>query len=240
MFSDTAIKPGDILAVGDLHARYDLLEKLIDRVRGTLAIVIFLGDIIDRGGDDLAVLAKIRHMTENPDDYGLANVFCLMGNHEAMMIDALTGPSSSWRIWLENGGNFEQYDEMREHLDWVEELPIYMTIGDTLFIHAGIYPGKDPLDTINAGKVENLLWMREPFLSLGPRFEEWNPELKHVVFGHTPKFGGVGEGKPYTIPQGTCIDTGAYFTGILTAYNVTQGLFYGIIVPANAEETADC
>jgi hypothetical protein len=58
------------------------------------------------------------------------------------------------------------------------------------------------------------------------------------VFGHTPKI-GVGEGKPYTIPDGICVDTGAYFTGVLTAYNVTQDLFHEFTVPANAEETAN-
>jgi serine/threonine protein phosphatase 1 len=238
MSSDT-IKPGDILAVGDLHARYDLLEKFIDRVRGTLAIVIFLGDIIDRGGEDVAVVNKIRHMTENPDDYGLSNVFCLMGNHEGMFVDAFQGSGADFTLWLQNGGNFEQYAELGEHLDWFADLPVYITIGDTLFIHAGIYPGKDPFDTINAGKTDNILWMREPFLSMGPRFEEWNSELKKVVFGHTPKI-GVGEGKPYTIPDGICVDTGAYFTGVLTAYNVTQDTFHEFTVPANAEETADC
>jgi serine/threonine protein phosphatase 1 len=218
------IKPGDVIAVGDLHARYDLLEKFIDRIRGTLAIVVFLGDIIDRGGEDLAVVNKIRHMTESPDDYGLSNVFCLMGNHEAMFVDAVQGSGADFVLWLQNGGNFEQYDEMSEHLEWLGELPVYITIGETLFVHAGIYPGKDPLETINAGKTDNLLWMREPFLSMGPKFEDWNPELKQVVFGHTPKF-GAGEGKPYTIPQGICIDTGAFFTGVLTAYNVTQETF---------------
>jgi serine/threonine protein phosphatase 1 len=224
MYFDSEVQPGDILAVGDLHARYDLLQAFIERVRGSQAIIIFLGDIIDRGGDDLQVLNEICRMIGSPDDYGLSTVFCLMGNHEAMFIDALTGPASSWTLWLQNGGNFEQYDEMRDHLEWLTELPVYLTIGDTLFIHAGIYPSKDPFETINSGKTDNILWMREPFLSMGPKFEDWNPNLKRVVFGHTPKI-GVGEGKPYTIPQGICIDTGAYWTGILTAYNVTQEVF---------------
>ena len=161
-----------------------------------------------------------------------------MGNHEGMFVDAMLGPGSEWLLWLQNGGNFEQYGEMQEHLQWVADLPVYMTIGDTLFLHAGIYPGKDPYDTINSGKTDNILWMREPFLSMGPRFEEWNPDLKRVVFGHTPKI-GVGEGKPYTIPDGICVDTGAYFTGVLTAYNVTQDTFHEFTVPANAEETAN-
>jgi serine/threonine protein phosphatase 1 len=239
MFFDSEVQPGDILAVGDLHARYDLLEALIERIRDSQAIVIFLGDIIDRGGDDLQVLNEICRMIGSPEDYGLSNVFCLMGNHEAMFVDAVQGSGADFVLWLQNGGNFEQYDEMRDHLEWLTELPVYMTIGDTLFIHAGIYPGKDPYETIDAGKTDNILWMREPFLSMGPKFEDWNPDLKKVVFGHTPKQ-GIGEGKPYTIPQGICIDTGAYFTGVLTAYNVTQDLFHEITVPTNETATADC
>jgi serine/threonine protein phosphatase 1 len=222
---DSEIQPGDVIAVGDIHARYDLLEKFIERVKGSLAVVVFLGDILDRGGEDLAVVNKIRHMTENPDDDGLSNVFCLKGNHEQLFIDAVRGPGQEFLLWIQNGGNFDQFGELQEHVEWFDELPIYMTIGDTMFLHAGCVPGRDPYDLVEKGKVDQLLWIREPFLSLGPQFEKWNPELKRVVFGHTPKI-GLGEGKPYTIPDGICIDTGAFFTGTLTAYNVTQDIFY--------------
>jgi serine/threonine protein phosphatase 1 len=214
------IEPGDIIAVGDIHARYDLFEKLIEHVRGTEAIVILLGDIIDRGGDDVRVLNKVRELLEAPEKEGLSNLFCLMGNHEAMMIDAITGPFSSLNLWLENGGNFEQYPEMHEHLEWIAELPVYITVGETMFIHAGCWPGKDPYDSVNNGQTDSVLWMREPFLTYGPEFEKWNPELKQVVFGHTPR-GPL----PYRIPQGICIDTGAYHTGVLTSYNVTRNTF---------------
>jgi serine/threonine protein phosphatase 1 len=237
MYLDSEIQPGDVIAVGDIHARYDLLEKLIERVRGSLAVVIFLGDILDRGGEDIAVVSKIRHMEENPDDYGLSNVFCLMGNHEKMFVDAVNGPGAEFMLWVQNGGNFEQFGELQEHLDWFEQLPIYMTVGDTLFIHAGIVPGRDPYELVDKGHVDKLVWMREPFLSMGPQFEKWNPELKQVVFGHTPKF-DVGEGEPYTIPDGICVDTGAYFTGVLTGYNVTQETFLKITETTNVEKTA--
>lgn len=227
--------PGDVIAVGDIHARYDLLEKLIEHVRDTQAVIIFLGDIIDRGGQDIQVVETIRKLTEDPESEGLSNVFCLMGNHEGMLIDALTGPMQSTLLWMQNGGNFDQYDVLSEHLEWFEQLPIFMTIDETMFIHAGIYPGVDPTDTINKGKTENLLWMREPFLSYGPEFEKWNPGLKQVIFGHTPKF-DVGEGLPYTIPDGICIDTGAFWTNVLTAYNVTTETFYSYTT--NDESTA--
>jgi serine/threonine protein phosphatase 1 len=233
--STETIQPGDIIAVGDIHARYDLFEQFINGVRGSEAIVVLLGDIIDRGGDDIRVLNKVKELLDDPEKEGLTNLFCLMGNHEAMMVDAFTGSSTSLLLWLQNGGNFEQYAEMQEHLEWVADLPVYMTIGDTMFIHAGFYPGKDPFDTINNGKVDNILWMREPFLSSGPEFEKWNPDLKQVVFGHTPQ-----GPEPYRIPSGVCIDTGAYFTGVLTSYNVNQNTFTSYTLPTDAETTADC
>lgn len=219
----TVINPGDVIAVGDIHARYDLLEMFLEYVQGSLACVILLGDIIDRGGDDIKILNVVSSLIREPEIIGLSNFFCLMGNHEDLFIDAVTGPGDDWALWLHNGGNFEAYGEMQEHLDWLQELPIYLTIGDTLFIHGGIYPGKDPFETINKGKTKNLLWMRSPFLECGPEFEKWNSELKKVVFGHTPG----DDFKPYTIPGGgICIDTGAFHSGILTAYNVTQDVFY--------------
>jgi serine/threonine protein phosphatase 1 len=238
-FSDTPIKPGDILAVGDVHAKYDLLEKFVSRVRGTLAVVVFLGDIIDRGGQDIQVVNRIRHMTESPEDYGLDLVMCLTGNHERMFVDAVQGPSENLYLWLQNGGNFEQFGELQEHTKWFEELPIYVTIGDTLFVHAGIVPGRDPYELVEKGHVDRLVWIREPFLSMGPQFEKWNPDLKRVVFGHTPKF-EIGEGLPYTIPDGVCIDSGAFFTDVLTAYNTTQDTFYQFTTKTNAEATAAC
>jgi len=229
-----AISPGDVIAVGDIHARYDLLEMFLEYVQGSQACVILLGDIIDRGGDDARVLNVVSSLLREPEIVGLSNFFCLMGNHEAMFVDAVTGSGDQWGMWMHNGGNFEQYAEMQEHLDWLSELPVYMTVGDTMFIHGGGVPGRDPFDLVDKGKVDTLLWMREPFLSRGPEFEKWNPELKQIVFGHTPQV-DEGEGQPYTIPNGICIDSGAYFTGTLTAYNVTQETFYQFT--AKDEET---
>lgn len=223
---DLVTEPGDIVAVGDIHARYDLFELLLNHLRGSEATLIFLGDIIDRGGQDIEVLNKVQQLLQNPESEGLSNCFCLMGNHEAMFVDAFMGSGADLTLWLQNGGNFERYGEMQDHLGWISELPVYMTIGETMFIHAGFYPGKDPFETINAGKTDNILWMREPFLSYGPEFEKWNPDLKQVVFGHTPKMPEeVGHGQPYEIPGGVCIDSGAYFTNVLTSYNVTRNTF---------------
>ena len=213
------VSPGDVIAVGDVHGRYDLLDALLAKLRGSEATVILLGDMIDRGGQDIQVLERVKKLLDDPESEGLSNFFALLGNHEQMFIDAAKGPAQELYLWLQNGGNFEQFGEMQEHLPWIEGLPIYMTLGETMFIHAGFYPGVDPLKTINRGGADTIVWMREPFLSQGPQFEKWNPNLKQVVFGHTPKMpNDAGVGQPYTIPGGgVCIDSGAYFTGVLTA-----------------------
>jgi serine/threonine protein phosphatase 1 len=224
----TEINPGDVVACSDIHARYDLLELFLERVKETNAVVIFLGDQIDRGGQDIQVVERIRKLTEDPESEGLSGCFALKGNHEDLFVKAVTGTGDDWGTWLHNGGNFEQFGELQEHLEWFDELPIYMTIGDTLFVHGGLVPGRDPYELVQLGKESTLLWMREPFLSRGPEFEKWNPELKRVIFGHTPIMPDEpGHGLPYEIPGGgVCIDTMAFHSGVLTAYNVTQEAFY--------------
>jgi hypothetical protein len=44
--------------------------------------------------------------------------------------------------------------------------------------------------------------------------------LKKSVFGHTPK-----SALPYAVEDSICIDTGAFQTGTLTAYNSTYDWF---------------
>jgi hypothetical protein len=61
-------------------------------------------------------------------------------------------------------------------------------VGETLFVHAGVFPGVDPAETVAAGKVQKLVWVREPFMTVGPQLEKWTNKLKRVVHGHTPFF----------------------------------------------------
>jgi serine/threonine protein phosphatase 1 len=231
------INPKDVIAVGDIHGCYDLLQEFVETVRNTGAVVIFLGDIIDRGANDLEVVDKICDMTRQPQNYGLESVTCLRGNHEQMFIDAVKKPGSEFLLWIRNGGNFEVFGELQEYLEWMDELPIFTTIRDTLYIHGGCIPGQDPNDTIINGEVSKLMWIREPFTKVGPKLEEWSTTLKKVVFGHTP-LTGANQGQTYDIPGGVCIDTGCYFTGKLTAYNTTQDSFLTFTSSSNVEQTA--
>lgn len=219
-FDDT-INPGDVIAVGDLHGRFDLLEQFLATVKDSGTTVIFLGDLIDRGPDDLKVLQTVFTLTQDPDSWGLQSVYALRGNHEQLFLDAAKsgGRRSNLSLWIQNGGDFDSLNSMREYVSWLLELPLYMTVGDTMFAHAGVFPGENPAVSIAEWRTEELIWMRQPFLTYGPRFELWTDKLNTIVFGHSP----LKAPDPYEIPGGgICIDSGAYFAGVLTSYNATQ------------------
>ena len=80
---------------------------------------------------------------------------------------------------------------------------------DYLFVHAGIRPGIALKDQ----EEDDLLWIRDEFL-------DWKEDFGGliVVHGHT-----VFEGKPGITGNRIGIDTGAYYTGQLTAVGLEQG-----------------
>ena len=226
---DKTISPGDCIAVGDCHGRSDLLDVFLDYVKGTETTVILLGDLIDRGPDCAGVLDRVKALLDDPASWGLQAFYCLRGNHEQLMVDAAEGRASDIQLWRLNGGNAcGQLPRILEHAEWVAKLPLYLTIGDTLFVHAGIHPGKDPaLYTKTRTLREQLLWMREPFLSKGPMFSLWNPRLRRCVHGHTPYLSDERIGTVNVSDTGDRIniDTAAVYSGVLTSYNATRNTF---------------
>ena len=83
-------------------------------------------------------------------------------------------------------------------------LPIFLVVGDYLFVHAGVRPGI-PLPM---QEDEDLLWIRDPFLSTGSELP------LTVVHGHTPC------GEPEFASGRIGIDTGCFSTGRLTVLKV--------------------
>lgn len=227
-FSET-IRPGDVIALGDIHGSWDLYSQFLAWIKDSGASIILLGDMIDRGKWDLEVLNATKGMIQDPEAWGLQSFNALRGNHEQMFIDAAKGKRYDISLWVSNGGKVKLLPKMVEdHLDWVKELPIFMTIGDTLFIHAGVLPGQNPADTVSQGEATTLVWIRNPFLSKGPQLSKWSNTIRRVVHGHTITcYDGDREGfSPIVKKDRVNIDTGAYLSeGFLTAYNVTQNTF---------------
>lgn len=211
-------------AIGDIHGQRAMLEqahRLIraDRVRvhDSEAPVVHVGDLCDRGPDSKGVFDVLLAGRDRGEPW-----IVLKGNHEAMMSEFLDGgPGSAW-LMEGNGGpaTLASYgvtgvsvfhrDALREaarahipetHRAFLHALPTSLHLDDLFFCHAGIRPGI-PLD---AQSEEDLLWIREPFLS---STADHGPLIVH---GHTP----VGAVTHYG--NRLALDTGAGFGGPLSA-----------------------
>ena len=215
-----------IYAIGDIHGRLDLLDKLHERIaqdakaaRAPRNLVIYLGDYIDRGLESRGVLDRLA----SPPLQNFETVH-LKGNHEAIMLEFLEDISVGPK-WMPIGGNatllsygveirrggtrpadFAQIqDELNkklppEHLAFLQSLELQHVEADYYFVHAGVRPGR-PL----ANQVErDLIWIREPFLSSS----EWHGKI--VVHGHSIEW------EPQVFANRIGIDTAAYASGRLT------------------------
>ena len=99
----------EIFAIGDVHGRSDLLAALLDEAaceprRAGQRVIVFLGDLIDRGPDSLGAIDLAIGAGER---IGAQQAIGLMGNHEAMMrlaLDAATAPADAFdalRTWAD-------------------------------------------------------------------------------------------------------------------------------------------
>ena len=160
----------EILAVGDIHGRVDLLQALLEEGRATprgatRRKLVFLGDLIDRGPDNLAVV----DLASRADEIvGADETIALMGNHEAMMRLALDPATfrpdaiDAFQTWLANGGDrvldeFIDGKQAARNLEalldvakgslpvgpkhWLESLRPHWRSGKILFVHGGVNPG---------------------------------------------------------------------------------------------------
>lgn len=215
-----------VYAVGDIHGRIDLLRdlhrKIVDDAAGAVAsrrVVVYLGDYIDRGEKSAAVIDfLIDHPISECEQY------FLMGNHEEMLLTFLDDPSIG-SMWMFNGGDatllsygggaqgeasgearmMAMQRSLREklparHLAFFRALRLYHIEGGYAFVHAGLAPGR-PIEEQDS---QDLLWIRDEFM------QSTDDHGYCVVHGHT-----ISE-QPDFRANRIGIDTGAYFSGVLT------------------------
>lgn len=206
-----------LYAIGDIHGCLAQLERLHAAIREDLranpvprALLVHLGDYIDRGPDSAGVLEAVRRFDACP-------TVNLLGNHEATFLEALDGDAAAATDFLYNGGR----EALRSwglppHAPrdlWAEAVPAAQRAflrrlvlshrhGPYLFVHAGIRPGV-PLDRQSP---DDLTRIRGPFL---------DSDADHgvvVVHGHTPVRERVADIRPNRVN----LDTGAVYGGVLT------------------------
>lgn len=214
-----------VYAVGDIHGRQDLLIRLLEAIREDAAsdppdrrVLVYIGDYVDRGLESKAVIDLL---LGDPMP-GFESVF-LKGNHEDWLLRFLADPAVghewlphgglatllSYGVVLPEGGSHHQLlRHAREslgcalpatHRAFLEALSLSHSEGDYLFVHAGIRPGIP----VEAQDEQDLLWIRDPFISDG------SDHGVVVVHGHS-----VSDA-PEVLRNRIGIDTGAYATGRL-------------------------
>jgi serine/threonine protein phosphatase 1 len=220
-----------VYAVGDIHGRFDLLNKLLARIDTDIAlrptvrpVYVFLGDYIDRGSSSRETIDRLIEHGETHE-----SVF-LKGNHELIAIKCLSDPSL-FDQWMRLGGletlksygaapatlaNGKQIVELQAafhnalpqaHFRFFRDLRSSFACGDFFFAHAGVKPKVD----LSRQKQSDLLWIRGEFLSSNDDFG------KIIVHGHTPN-SEIEVG-----PNRINIDTGAFATGRLTCLVIEGG-----------------
>ncbi len=215
-----------VYAIGDVHGRLDLLVDLLvqieddDRSRAAAkSTIVFLGDLIDRGPDSRRVIETAMVLADSEID-----VRFIAGNHEEVFLLAASGDAKATKFFTKIGGRetilsyaipeaeyalLDHHDLAqrlltlipREHVDFLGQFEDMVTIGDYLFVHAGIRPGA----ALDDQRPEDLRWIRDQFL------DDERDHGKVVVHGHTI----CDEVEIFDNRIG--IDTGAYCNGQLTA-----------------------
>lgn len=222
-----------IYAIGDVHGCLDQLLDVEARILADLerigrnGLVVMLGDYVDRGPNSAGVVAHLRQATE-----GSFKRVVLCGNHDHILSSL---PENPVRIpdWIAAGGGATlmsygvdiDYLTSRSRLShqalahliaeaipegdlsFLKALPVSLRIGGYAFVHAGVRPGIE----FHLQSDNDLLWIRDPFITKGPELDLF------VIHGHTPSL------RPTTGPRRIGIDTKAYATGNLTALKIDGG-----------------
>lgn len=217
-----------LYVIGDVHGHADLLHKLLDKITAddgaAQSQIVFVGDYIDRGPDSATVLKTVETLCRDE------NAVALKGNHEAMAMRAAFD-GSGVKGWLTHGGeetlmsfgiktpdiaNEEDAASLmakfREKLDlgagrFLQSLPLQFQSGNIFVSHAGA----DPKTSLDKQTDSHLMWGKA-----GPE-PAMRRDGTYVAFGH------FARSEAAVINGHILVDTGAYFSGRLTAARIDPG-----------------
>jgi serine/threonine protein phosphatase 1 len=206
-----------IFAIGDIHGCYDRLKTLMEKIpidcsRDTL---VFIGDYIDRGPHSAEVVDYLIQLKNR-----VPELIFLKGNHEDMLNKFMNGADRF--TYLLNGGQqtldsyltksvqSEFFPIPPDHMEFFKSLRLFYETEEFIFVHAGLRPRV----ALESQKTEDLLWIRNKFVSTKFDFG------KRVIFGHTPLK------KPLVEPNKIGIDTGAVYGNALTCVQLPDLVFF--------------
>jgi bis(5'-nucleosyl)-tetraphosphatase (symmetrical) len=156
-----------VYLVGDVQGCDEALARLLQSIdfsssRDTL---YFLGDLVNRGPDSLAVLRRLTAMQ------GAAR--CVLGNHDLHALAVATAVRRPGR--MDTLDRLLQAPDGDRLLEWLRQQPLALQAHGVLMVHAGVLPQWSAADTLaRAREVETVLQ--------GP---DWRGFLERM-YGNTP------------------------------------------------------
>jgi hypothetical protein len=196
-----------VIKIGDVHGCFDELQELLKKVdyKPGIDVLIFTGDLIDRGPKIKEVLEFVRKTPL---------VFSVFSNHEYKLLRHLNGRS----ITIGNGLQ-KTIDQCQNYFDpffigWLSSLPLIIKWKpDNYIVHAGVHPWK----TIDYQDRDFLIYARafDPqtgkFSMRGEYYWYDFPRNEKIFFGHMP------HEKPNVAEHAIALDGGCVHGGVLRA-----------------------
>ncbi|MBQ8612478.1 MAG: metallophosphoesterase [Oscillospiraceae bacterium] len=189
-----------ILAISDIHGNLDYLKNLLRKVEfGPQDALVFVGDLIEKGPENLGVLRYVMQLAQS------GNVWAITGNCDLVLREMRDEVSpeeikeymllrrKSWQsysifwdmcreaglddVWERDPALFCRIlcEKYAREIDFLCSLPTVLETEDCLFVHAGLE--SEAIETLEEYPcLKTAAFAR----SKGPRFE------KTVIVGHWP------------------------------------------------------
>jgi len=186
-----------VYCLSDLHGRYDKYLKILEKINFSEDDQLYItGDTCDRGPQSAQIFL---------DALNRSNVFCCMGNHEKMLVEAL--PNSfgflqkdyghyatlDFDIWSSCGGgttcaSFIEVgmDKVVDIYNFILSLPYYRVVKVEdkryLLVHAGL-GNYDRTKRMDEYSPDELVWR-----SIDYNGAYYSMLFDKIIVGHTPTF----------------------------------------------------
>jgi len=195
--------PARLVAIGDLHGDLEAARRALalagaidvdDRWIGGALVVVQLGDEIDRGDDDRAVLDLFERLAEEAAREGGA-VIPLLGNHEIMNVDrdlryATPGAFASFAdgagadlddehlvdVPRAARGLVAAYQPGGPYAHLLSRRLVAVQVGETLLVHGGLRPEHAADGGLEALNLATRAWLRGE----GPRPAQLGSESERL------------------------------------------------------------
>jgi len=165
-----------IVFVGDIHGDRDAVEAVFSRFPISDHVIVFLGDIVDRGPDSLGAMTLIAEAKLKAP----SSVHLLMGNHEAWSVSHFS-PADFWEDLPQ-----DQSEELAHHLT---NLPLTAWHPSLILAAHGGLPELPSLEMMDDIELGSEAWR-------AVTWGDWvDDDRKSIALGSRPTFGPSAFGR---------------------------------------------